>query len=454
MARKFLTHLDLAKNEIQNGVAQNLASAPSAPVKGQFYFNSTDNVWYWWDGTVWVPAKSGAPTYGVVAPETVFGSASADGVATSVSRSDHKHGNPAHDAAAHSAIPRSALAVPTADLSMNGFKLTSLATPVAGTDATNKDYVDNLSAGLSWKDSVRAGTTANITRSAPQTIDGVAVIAGDRVLVKNQTAPAENGIYLVAAGAWTRALDADAADELLGAAVFVSEGTTLADTAWVMSTNAPITVNTTNLSFVQFGAADIYTAGAGLTQTGNVFDVIAGNGSLVVAADSVAVGFAASGGDAGSALLPARGDHAHSTLYVPLARTISTTAPLTGGGALSGNLTLDVSTFTSGARGVVPASGGNAAHFLSADATWKAVPLDTTAGDARYTRKFSQNVGGAVTATVTHNLNTKDVTVEVYRVASPFDTVECDVERTDANTVTLRFTLAPSAGEYRCVVVG
>ena len=60
MARKFLTAIDMAKNEIQNGVAQNLASAPGSPVKGQFYMNSTDNILYWWDGTAWVPAKSGS----------------------------------------------------------------------------------------------------------------------------------------------------------------------------------------------------------------------------------------------------------------------------------------------------------------------------------------------------------------------------------------------------------
>jgi len=454
MSRKFLTHIDLAKNEIQNGVAQNLAAAPSSPVKGQFYFNSTDNIWYWWDGTVWNPAKSGAPAFGNVVPESTFGGASANGVLSTVSRSDHAHGNPAHDAAAHSAIPLSALAAATATINMGGFRITNVGAPTAGTDATTKDYVDNLAAGLAWKDSVRAATTANITLSAPQTIDGVAVIAGDRVLVKNQTTPSQNGIYIVAAGAWTRATDADSEAELLSSTVFVQEGTTQADTAWTMTANAPITVNTTALPWVQFGGADIYTAGAGMTQTGNVFDVIAGNGSLVVSADSMVVGYSASGGDAGSSLLPARGDHAHGATYVPLARTITTNAPLTGGGPLSANLTLDVSTFTSGARGVVPASGGSASQFLSADGSWKAVPLDTTAGDIRYGRKFSQAVGGAVSVAVTHNFNTRDVEVQVYRVAAPYDTVECDEERTDANTVTLRFTTAPAAGEYRVVVIG
>ena len=454
MSRKFLTHIDLGKNEIQNVKAQNLGTAPSAPVLGQFYYNTADNIFYWWDGSFWIPAKSGAPTYGTVVAEPTFGSASVNGVASTVSRSDHAHGNPVHDAAAHSAIPLSALGVPTAPINMNGQRITNVGAPTSGTDATTKDYVDNLSAGLAWKDSVRLATTGNAALTGTPIIDSVQTVVGDRILVKNQTTPSQNGIYIVAAGAWTRATDADSEAELVSATVFVSEGTTQGDTAWTMTANAPITVNTTALPWVQFGGADIYTAGAGMTQTGNVFDVIAGNGSLVVSADSMVVGFAASGGDAGTALLPARGDHVHSATYVPLARTISTTAPLTGGGALSANLTLDVSNFTSGARGVVPASGGNAIHFLCADGTWKAVPLDTTAGDARYGRKFAQNVGGAVTATVTHNLGTRDVEVDVYRVAAPYDTVECDVERTDTNTVTLRFTVAPAAAEYRAVVIG
>lgn len=456
MARKFLTAIDLAQSELMHARIQNIpgTTGPPTPVKGQLYFDSTGNVLYWWDGTVWVAAKSAAAAFGNVTPETTFGGASNNGAASTVARSDHAHGNPVHDAAAHSAIPLSALAVPTGPVSMNGQKLTNVGTPTTGTDAANKDYVDNLSAGLSWKDAVRAASTANLTLSAPQTVDGVALIAGDRVLVKNQTTPSQNGIYVVAAGAWTRATDADAQDELVGAATFVSEGTTLGNSAWVMTTDAPITVNTTALTWAQFGGGSAFTAGAGLLLTGSVLDVVAANGSLVVNADNMQVGYTASGGEAGTSLLPARGDHVHTAAYVPVARTISTTLPLTGGGDLSANRTLDINVFTSGARGIVPASGGNAVHFLSADGTWKAVPLDTTAGDARYTRKFAQNVGGATSATVTHNLGTKDVDVHVYRVASPFDQIECDVEHTDTNTVTLRFTVAPAAAEYRCVVVG
>lgn len=165
----------------------------------------------------------------------------------------------------------------TADQSMGGFQLTNLAlVPTAAHHATSKEYVDNLAAGLSWKDSARAASTANIDLATGGllNIDGVAVVNGERVLAKNQTLPEENGIYVVnGAGAWTRATDADAANEILGAAVFIEEGSTQANTMWTMTTDAPITIGTTALTFVQFAATVSLTAGAGLLDTGGTWSV-------------------------------------------------------------------------------------------------------------------------------------------------------------------------------------
>lgn len=107
-------------------------------------------------------------------------------------------------------------------------------------------------AGMKFR-SVRAATTANITLSAPQTIDGVSVIAGERVLVKNQSAPAENGIYVVAAGAWTRSTDMDTWTEVTGSVVVIEEGSTLADTAWLCTANQGGTLGTTAINFVDWG---------------------------------------------------------------------------------------------------------------------------------------------------------------------------------------------------------
>lgn len=167
-------------------------------------------------------------------------------------------------------------------------KVTGLAAPTADTDATNKAYVDALTAGLSWKNAVRAATTGNITLSGTQTIDGVAVIVGNRVLVKSQTVPAENGIYVVAAGAWSRAGDMSEASEFDGAAVFVQEGTTLAGTGWT-ETATVTTVGTDAVTFSQFTGGALYTWGVGLTESGNTVSVNLGAGIIELPSDEVGI---------------------------------------------------------------------------------------------------------------------------------------------------------------------
>ena len=170
----------------------------------------------------------------------------------------------------------------TAAQSMGGFKLTNVGTPTATTDAATKAYVDSVAQGLSVKTAVRVATTANITLSGTQTIDGVAVIAGDRVLVKNQSTSSENGAYDVAAGAWSRSTDSDTGTELVNAFYFVQSGTTLQATGWVQSTPGPITIGSTSLVFSQFSGAAEYQAGAGMTKTGLTFDVVTADASRIV----------------------------------------------------------------------------------------------------------------------------------------------------------------------------
>ncbi len=149
--------------------------------------------------------------------------------------------------------------------------------PTAGTHAANKDYVDATINGLSWKDSVLAATTANVNLATGGllTVDGVTVTAGDRVLVKAQTLPAANGIYIAAAGAWTRSPDMDSTtpiNEINAAAVFVEQGTLFNDTAWVQI-NTVTVLGTDPIAFVQFSAPGSYTAGNGITLTGNQFSL-------------------------------------------------------------------------------------------------------------------------------------------------------------------------------------
>lgn len=179
-------------------------------------------------------------------------------------------------------------AAPNTDLSIGSNKLTNVTNPTAAQDAATKAYVDALSQGLNVKDSVRVATTANITLSGAQTIDGVSAIAGNRVLVKNQTTGADNGIYVVASGTWSRSTDADISSEVTaGLFTFVTEGTVAADTGWILTTNNPITLGTTSLNFTQFSSAVSILAGAGLTKTGSTIDAVGTSARILVNADSI-----------------------------------------------------------------------------------------------------------------------------------------------------------------------
>lgn len=179
--------------------------------------------------------------------------------------------------------------VPNANVAFNNQRITGLADPVNDQDAATKAYVDAARSGLDVKASVRAATTAEITLSGTQTVDGVTLVAGDRVLVKNQSTASANGIYVVAAGVWSRATDADSSAEVTaGIFTFVEEGTTNADSGWVLTTDAPVTLGTTALTFTQFSGAGQITAGAGMTKSGNTLDVVTASASrIVVNADSI-----------------------------------------------------------------------------------------------------------------------------------------------------------------------
>ena len=177
----------------------------------------------------------------------------------------------------------------TGTVAVNSARITGLADPIDPQDAATKAYVDGARSGLDVKESVRAATTGNITLSNTQTIDGVALSNGDRVLVKDQTNAVQNGIYIVSSGAWVRAEDADEPNEVTaGLFVFVESGTSNADSGFVLTTDSPLTVGTDALSFVQFSGAGQIIAGAALTKTGNQLDVqVAAAGGIEIAADAL-----------------------------------------------------------------------------------------------------------------------------------------------------------------------
>jgi hypothetical protein len=476
MSRKFLVSIDLNKNELQNAVIQNLATAPSSPLAGQVYYNTADNQLYIYNGTRWevagnavqsglLASRPAAATvdagtiyyatdnylfyysdgstwaqtnqFGTVTAQTTYGASSGNGSSTDYARADHTHGTPALGTATPNAIAGvtgsagSATApskedhthafTPAADLSMAGFKLTSLGAPSADTDAANKGYVDAVAQGLDVKASVRLATTGALsaytfTTTAGGTItsdangalsiDGVTPSVADRILVKNETsgnAP-YNGIYVVTAVGdgsnpyvLTRSADANTSAEVTdGLFTFVEQGTSLASTSWVLTTNNPITLNTTALEFSQFSGAGTYTASNGVLLTGTNFTFAPRSGY------GLATG--ASGAEV----------------------KLATTSGL--------NLSSDLAV-----------GAGNGISVLT-----NTVAIDSTVVVSKYAANVGD--GSATSYTITHNLGTRDVIVSVYEATGSYAEVICDVNHATTNTITLLFSVAPTLNQYRVVV--
>lgn len=417
MARQFLTNIDLNKNELLNAKIQVLSSAPLSPVQGQIYFDSTALTLKQYNGTEWVAyTQSGDISNADIASDAdielsklavdPLARANHTGTQTASTISDF-------DTAVQTNTLDS-LTVPVADVDLNNNKITNLATPTLDSDAANKGYVDAARSGLDVKASVRVATTTNITLSGTQTIDGVSVIAGDRVLVKNQTADEDNGIYDVSTTAWSRSDDADTSEKVTsGLFTFVEEGTTHGDAGFVLTTNQPIVLGTTPLSFTQFSDTGQVTAGDGLTKTGSEIDVVGTADRITVNPDSIDI----------------------ASTYVGQS-SITTLGTITTG--VWNGTTLAI------------ANGGTGA---------------TSASDARTnlgaTTKFSASnpeltpTSGVVTWTVTHNLGTTDVVVSLKDL-SDNAMVEANVITTSSTVVTISFnsTTTVTADSYRVVVVG
>jgi hypothetical protein len=181
-------------------------------------------------------------------------------------------------------------------LDLQSQKIQNLADPSGNTDAANKQYVDNVARGLYWKQPVRVATTTNGTLATAyangQSVDGVVLATGNRILLKNQTTAADNGIYVVAAsGAPTRAVDADGGTELEpGTAVTVTEGTVNGDKVYIITSDAAITVGTTAQTWSVLGGGNTYTASNGVQLVGADFRAVADPaGGLTVGASGIGI---------------------------------------------------------------------------------------------------------------------------------------------------------------------
>jgi len=296
-----------------------------------------------------------------------------------------------------------------ANLDAASYKITNLGTPTSSSDAATKAYVDAVSEGLHVHPAANVYVAANVTIAtaleAGDTIDGITLTEGMRVLVNGQTTQSQNGIYVIqATGGPVRAADFDTAAEVdSGDFIFVSSGNNYANTGWVQ-TLRPATIGTDAISFTQFSGAGTYLAGAGLTLTGSTFSAdvtpTSGNASLINTGGAIEV-------------------------------KVNTTDGLEVGANGLGINNGTGFTFSSGA-----------------------LVFDTANGYG--VRKIASSIGdgSATSYTVTHGLATRDVTIQIFDNSSPYAQVEADVEHTDSNTVTIKFAVAPTADQYRVVVVG
>jgi hypothetical protein len=433
MAQKFLTNIDLNQNQLINGTFEVVGTDPNTNLfDGRMIFNSTEGVIKVYDVTAsaWRKMISGVTVAG--SQSTALTINESNGAITITP-------NLATSASAGllSASDFSKLADATSEATANKLVIrdangqAKFGTPTDDAHAATKGYVDAARSGLDVKASVRAATTAPINLAfdleAGDVLDtNVTLVAGNRVLVKDQNTASENGIYVVqASGAAVRATDFDSNAEVTpGAFTFVEEGTLNADSGWVLTTNGTINVGVTGLTWALFSVAGTILAGNGLTKTGNVLNVNGTTDRISVSADAVDI----DANYAGQATITTLGTVTTGTW------SASTIAVNKGGTA---------ATTESGAR----------TNLASATAEATGRTTSTPALSRTAKQACSASSGGTSTTVVTHNFATSDVTVQIYEVATG-NTVFGDTVRTNSNTVTVTMYGTITAGDYVIVVQG
>lgn len=279
---RFGNHADHAGYEIRNVLAEkvNGLPTPNAGMNGRYVYNTTNNRFYVCENGVWGLTATNADALGgqTLAQVRDFSATTGQRPASAISDFDTQVRTSRLDQ----------LAAPTGSLSVGGQKIINLLAGTASTDAVTKAQLDAVAAianagavGIAIKAPVKAASTTNISLSGAQTIDGVSIVAGDRVLVAGQTAGAANGIYVAATGAWTRATDADQDGEIVqGTLVAVYAGTANGDSLWGLTSDVSVVIGSTVTTWAKIisGGAGFSIAGAGLTGTGSTVAVNVGSG--------------------------------------------------------------------------------------------------------------------------------------------------------------------------------
>jgi hypothetical protein len=428
MASKFLTNIDLNQNQLVNATFEVLGTAPSTGLfEGRMYYNSATDSIEIYSGSAWRKVVNSITSGGSYTDAITIGESNGT-VTLTLNLAD------TDSAGLLSADFWNALTDATSDATAS--KLVKrdangnikVATPTDDAHAATKGYVDAARSGLDVKQSVRAATTGQINLAGDlengDAIDGVTLATGNRVLVKNQSTASQNGIYVVqVSGAAVRATDFDGTGEVSGGAfTFVEEGTTHADSGWVVSSNGAITVGTDAIAWVQFSGAGQITAGDGLTKTGNTINVVGTADRITANADSVDI----------------------ASTYVGQS-SITTLGTITTG---TWNGT-DVA-IADGGTGSSTASGArtNLAETSASGLTTSTPVLARIAKQG-----CAASSVGVSTTTVTHNFGTTDVMVQIYEVATGA-TVFGDVSRSNGNTISVVLNGTISANDYTIVVTG
>lgn len=337
-------------------------------------------------------------------------------------------------------IPLNQFAAPTGSINLNNQKIIGLGSPINSTDAATKEYVDMMATGLKVKTACRVATTGNVNLAAVTQIDGVTLSNGNRVLVKDQTTASQNGIYVFESGVGLyRADDADTWDELVGAYVFITEGSTNAGRSYWCSVQPGGTLGVTSVQWVLFSEQRVYNFNNPLTLSGSTVSLNYNTNTLNL-----------DGSNALNAKLDASKGLTSSTSGIRINEEANHFT------YNSGKLNLKLKTnggLSADTNGVFVST--NTDTFTTSG---NIIDLAPSYKNKKYAEEITVNTG-AYTHQIVHNLNSTNVMVQVFKKGTRnsqiiYQSVIPDIEITDANTVTITFkqnTLLN--GNYKVVIM-